>query len=62
MQLIFVVVFYNSGTLRFCKIEVTRQKVTKERGGSNMTFIINKGNFFESRICFSNYVVDPSFV
>jgi hypothetical protein len=55
-------VFYNFGTLRFCKIEVTRWKVIEEREGSNMTYIINKGNFFESRISFSNYEVDSSFV
>jgi hypothetical protein len=55
-------VFYHFSTLRFCKIEVTRWKVVEERERSNMTFVINKDIFFESRISFSNYEVDPSFV
>jgi hypothetical protein len=37
-------------------------KLAKERERSNMSFIINKYNFFESRKCLSNYEVDPGFV
>lgn len=54
--------FHNFGSLKFCKIEIIRWKFTKEMKRSNMSFIIEKDNFFESTICLSNYEVYPGFV